>query len=140
MDERIEILDVEENEKVKTVLDQEALTRENILKSANQALENQSGNMMTYTKVTYQFKKMREAYLLLKAENENLEQQIQDLKKIQKKRENEVIQLRLENEQNKKKRSALQSLLQVVLNVYGIHEIIEILGISYTKLKEYLED
>ncbi len=134
----VEILDVETE--CKTILSEEAKTRENILKSANEAMESQSMNIASYTKFTYQFKKMEELNDSLKYRNQFLEKEIQVLREQQKRNENELVKLRFQNEQNKKKRSSLQSLLQVVLNVYGVQEVIHILGISYAKLKEYLED
>lgn len=138
MGESIEIVDMDEN--VKAVLNQEAQTRENILKLTEQALESQNGNMLAYTKVTSELKKLKEDYLLLKIEKEVLEKQVKRLNDMQKNREGEIISLRFENEENKKKHRALQSLLQVVTNTYGVSEIIAILGISYTKLEEYLKD
>lgn len=138
MGESIDIVDMDEN--VKAVLNQEAQTRENILKLTEQALESQNGNMLAYTKVTSELKKLKEDYLLLKIEKEVLEKQVKRLNDMQKNREGEIISLRFENEENKKKHRALQSLLQVVTNTYGVSEIIAILGISYTKLEEYLKD
>lgn len=138
MGESIDIVDMDEN--VKAVLNQEAQTRENILKLTEQALESQNGNMLAYTKVTSELKKLKEDYLLLKIEKEVLEKQVKRLNDMQKNKEGEIISLRFENEENKKKQRALQSLLQVVTNTYGVSEIIAILGISYTKLEEYLKD
>lgn len=132
----IEILDIEEV----STLSEQAKTRRELLKLANEAMDFQKNSIDSYTKSTYQLKRIKEAYLELKKRNEELEQEFKIIREQQRKEENEMIRLRLQNEQNKKKRSALQSLLQVVLNVYGEQEIIHILGISYVKLKEYLED
>lgn len=140
MEEDIEVLEIDEVKEIGAVLHQASHSRDTMLKMANQALEKQSGNMMTYAKLTKKMKQLKEAYLLLKVEKESLEKEIIHLREMQQKMENELIALRFENEQNKKKRSALQSLLQVLLNVYGVHEVIKILGIPYMKLKEYLEE
>lgn len=133
----IEILDIEEEV---STLSEQAKTRRELLKLANEAMDFQKNSIDSYTKSTYQLKRIKEAYLELKKRNEELEQEFKIIREQQRKEANEMIRLRLQNEQNKKKRSALQSLLQVVLNVYGEQEIIHILGISYVKLKEYLED
>lgn len=134
----IEILDVEEEKA--SVLSEQAKTRKKLLKLANEAMDFQRINIASYTKSTTQLKRMNEAYIQLKKRNQDLEKEMKIVREQQRKEENELIRLRLQNEQNKKKRSSLQSLLQVVLNVYGEQEITHILGISYVKLKEYLED
>lgn len=140
MEEDIEVLEINEEKEMEEVLNQESHSRDTMLKMANQALEKQSINMITYAKLTEKMQKIQESYLLLKEEKESLEKKIIYLRKTQQQMENELVTLRLEKEQNKKKRSALQSLLQVLLNVYGVHEVIKILGIPYIKLKEYLEE
>lgn len=134
----VEILDVEEERE--NILSEQAKTRKTLLKLANEAMDFQRINIASYTKSTYQLQKLEEAYLRLKQRNQDLEKQFKIIREQQRREENELIKLRLENEKNKKKRSSLQSLLQVVLNVYGEQEITHILGISYVKLKEYLED
>ncbi len=134
----VEILDVEEERD--SILSEQAKTRKTLLKLANEAMDFQKINIASYTKSTYQLQEIEEAYSKLKKRNQDLEKQLKIVSEQQKREENELIKLRLENEKNKKKRSSLQSLLQVVLNVYGEQEVIHILGISYVKLKEYLED
>ncbi len=134
----VEILDVEEERN--SILSEQAKTRKTLLKLANEAMDFQRINIASYTKSTYQLQEIEEAYSKLKKRNQDLEKQLKIVSEQQKREENELIKLRLENEKNKKKRSSLQSLLQVVLNVYGEQEVIHILGISYVKLKEYLED
>ncbi len=134
----VEILDVEEERN--SILSEQAKTRKTLLKLANEAMDFQRINIASYTKSTYQLQEIEEAYSKLKKRNQDLEKQLKIVREQQKREENELIKLRLENEKNKKKRSSLQSLLQVVLNVYGEQEVIHILGISYVKLKEYLED
>jgi hypothetical protein len=134
----VEILEIEE-EKTNVLIEQ-AETRKKLLKLANEAMDLQKINIDSYTNSTYQLNKMKEAYIQLRKKNQELEKEFKVVREQQTKIENELIRLRLQNEHNKKKRSALQSLLQVVLNVYGEQEITHILGISYSKLKEYLED
>ncbi len=134
----VEILEIEE-EKTNVLIEQ-AETRKKLLKLANEAMDLQKINIDSYTNSTYQLNKMKEAYIQLRKKNQELEKEFKVVREQQTKIENELIRLCLQNEHNKKKRSALQSLLQVVLNVYGEQEITHILGISYSKLKEYLED
>ena len=134
----VEILEIEE-EKTNVLIEQ-AETRKKLLKLANEAMDLQKINIDSYTNSTYQLNKMKEAYIQLRKKNQELEKEFKVVREQQTKIENELIRLRLQNEHNKKKRSALQSLLQVVLNVYGGREITRIVGISYSKLKEYLED
>ena len=73
MEEDIEVLEINEEKEMEEVLNQESHSRDTMLKMANQALEKQSINMITYAKLTEKMQKIQESYLLLKEEKESLE-------------------------------------------------------------------
>lgn len=140
-EEEIEILDVkEEVEEVKSLLNKESESREDILKMTNEQLLDHTKNLLEYTKTNKSYQALKEKYLKLELENKSNRLKLSECEIELKKQSEENIQLRKEIEQKKKKLVTVQSILQVIINSYGINSIIKIIGIPYIKLKEYLQD
>jgi predicted RNase H-like nuclease (RuvC/YqgF family) len=138
LDDEIEILDYEQDENINLI--SESSKRKKILKLAQKEIEKQSLNMIEYYGLPNKLKKVNHDYKKLETENRILRYKVEQMEEENRKKEAELVKLRLASEQNKKKRNSLQAMLQVIINNYGINEIIEILGISYIKLKEYLHE
>lgn len=140
-EEEIEILDVkEEVEDVKSLLNKESESREDILKMTNEQILDHTKNLLEYTKANKSYQALQEKYSKLELENKSNRLKLSECEIELKKQAEENIQLRKEIEQKKKKLVTTQSILQVIINSYGINSIIKIIGIPYIKLKEYLQD
>lgn len=139
VDEEIEILDVIEDD-VKSLLEKESQTRENMLKRTNEELIDHTQKMLEYSKLRQNYKALQEKYIMTDMENKKSQLELNECKMELKLKDEENIQLKTQNEKNKKKLITLQSLLQVLIHAYGINDIIKVIGIPYIKLKEYLQD
>lgn len=136
--EEIEILDVfdEENE-IKEPLKE---TIDDILKSTSIEMESHTEKILEYTRRNKSYQELQEKYTKLDLENKKNRLKLSEYEIELKQKEEENISLRKDVEKNKKKLVTVQSILQVVINSYGINSIIKVIGIPYVKLKEYLQD
>lgn len=140
-DEEIEILDVlDEEVNIKKPLHKTEESIEEMLKYANEELLEHTQKIMEYTKNSKSHQVLQEKYLKLEKENKKNRLKLSEYEIELKQKEEENIQLRKKIEKNKKKLVTLQSILQVIINSYGINNVIKLIGIPYIKLKEYLQD
>lgn len=140
-DEEIEILDVfDEVKDVKSLLNEESESREDMLRMTNQEILDHTQRIIEYTKTNKSYRALQEKYAKLELENKKNRLKLSECEIELKQKDEENIVLRKEVEKNKKKLVTIQSILQVVVNAYGINSVIKIIGIPYVKLKEYLQD
>jgi len=136
--EEIEILDVfDEVNEVKEPLKESI---DDILKSTSIEMESHTEKILEYTRRNKSYQELQEKYTKLDLENKKNRLKLSEYEIELKQKEEENISLRKDVEKNKKKLVTVQSILQVVINSYGINSIIKVIGIPYVKLKEYLQD
>jgi len=136
--EEIEILDVfDEVNEVKEPLKE---TINDIIKSTSIEMESHTEKILEYTRRNKSYQELQEKYTKLDLENKKNRLKLSEYEIELKQKEEENISLRKDVEKNKKKLVTVQSILQVVINSYGINSIIKVIGIPYVKLKEYLQD
>jgi len=140
-DEEIEILDVlDEEVNIKKPLKKKEESIEEMLKYANEELLEHTQKIMEYSKKNKSYNILKEDHSKLDKENKKNKLKLSEYEIALKKLQEENIELRKKLEKNKKKLVTVQSILQVVINSYGINNVIKIIGIPYIKLKEYLQD
>ncbi len=137
--EEIEILDVEE-EKVDKILSKESKSREDILNFTNQEILDHTMRIVELSQANEEYKKLKAKCEKLEHENKVNTFKLNQYEVELKLKEEEMISLKTECSKSRKKLITVQSLLQVLINHYGINETINIIGIPYVKLKEYLQD
>jgi hypothetical protein len=136
--EEIEILEIDEN--FKNVLDKESKIREDMLLFTDDEMIHQTKKMMKYVQMEEEYKQLKEKCAQLE-QNAQINTFKQNENEVNiKLKEEELIALKTEMAKTRKKITALQSLLQVLVERYGINEIISAVGIPYVKLKEYLQE
>ncbi len=118
--------------------------RKKILKDMEKSLVSHSEKLVKYTET-------EKAYKLLEVKYANLLNEYMDFEKNKNlqvsKLENNINNLELENKllkklitENKKKISGLQSIVELMVNDYGISNIEVVTGLPIDKIKEYFQE
>ena len=118
--------------------------RKKILKDMEKSLVSHSEKLVKYTET-------EKAYKLLEVKYANLLNEYMDFEKNKNlqvsKLENNINNLELENKllkklitENKKKISGLQSIVELMVNDYGISNIEVVTGLPIDKIKEYFQN
>ena len=138
--DEIEILDVDEDNSFNDILSKESKTREDILNFTNQEIIDHTMRMVELSQTNEEYKKLKAKCEKLEHDNKVNAFKLNEYEVELRLKEEEIIALKTECSKSRKKMITIQSLLQVLVNHYGINETINIIGIPYIKLKEYLQD
>lgn len=122
----------------------ESTDRKKLMNELNDSLENYAYKILEYEKRIKEYELMEIKYKNLEREMKektNIYQiKISDLEKENDKLEKEIFDVKKEILNNESKKTALKSIIDLVINDYGIDYIVETSGISSDKIKEYLQD
>lgn len=118
--------------------------RNQILKDMEQSLANHSKRLVEYDQIEKSYKLLEVKYRnLLKEHDDFQKDSTEQIAKL----EHCVDNLELENKllkkivtENKRKISGLQSIVELMVNDYGISNIEVVTGLSSEKIKEYFQD
>lgn len=147
MTDEIEIIDVDPEEIIikdddsvlEFKLQNDFVNRETMLNEANESLNIYKKKMDEYKELEDRYNKLKQDYETLEHIYQN-EALINDEEKIAKKKyDAEMFELKKSAMLYQKKFIAIRSIVQMLINKYGTAEVVNITGISYVKLKEYLE-
>jgi len=129
---------------IESSIKKDAKDRKQILRDVENDLESHSKKIVEYDRTA-------KAYKLLEVKYSTLEKEASELKKITSERidilkeqvnnldsENKILKRVVMNQ--KRKISGLQSIVELVVNDYGIQNIELVTGLSSDKIKEYFQD
>lgn len=125
-------------------LKEESSDRKKILKEVNNNIDSYSFKIIEYENRIKNYELMEIKYNNLERELEEktkmYENIIDDLKNQNESNDQESLKVKKESIEFKSKITALKSIVELVINDYGIETISQISGISQDKIKEYLQD
>jgi alpha-galactosidase/6-phospho-beta-glucosidase family protein len=127
-------------DELKEKLEKEKKSRQSILNETKEELDNHMVSMIKYNKIKDSYHMLTEKYIEEELKRDIVASKIDTYLEKLTKQEQEVQTLTKESEQLKKRITTLKSLLEILIDHYGIENISQISGISVIKLKEYLQD
>jgi len=129
---------------IESTIKKDAKDRKKILKDVENDLESHSKKMVEYDRTAKAYKLLEVKYNALKNESTEAEKiatdRITKLKEENDNLENENKILKRVVMNQKRKISGLQSIVELVVNDYGIQNIELVTGLSSDKIKEYFQD
>lgn len=129
---------------IETIMEQESQNRNKIFKDVETKLAAHSQKLVEYDRVAKEHDLLKIKYKSLKKEykeNEELRnKQVSSLKENLENVEHENKMLKKIVMNQKRKISGLQSIVELVVNDYGIQNIQLVTGLSIDKIKEYFQD
>ena len=129
---------------IETIMEQESQNRNKIFKDVERNLAEHSQKLVEYDRVAKEHELLKIKYKSLKKEykeNEELRnKQVSSLKENLENAEHENKMLKKIVMNQKRKISGLQSIVELVVNDYGIQNIKLVTGLSIDKIKEYFQD
>lgn len=127
----------------KEVLKNEEKDRKKMMEEATNSLENYSYRIIELENKIKEYELQEIKYKNTERENKELnkiyEIKLEEKNNILETKEKENIELKKENTENTTIINNLKSLLEVIINHYGIEEIANITGLEINKIKEYLK-
>lgn len=116
--------------------------RDNLFKSVEEDLQIHTRNLMAYGRIEKEYKLLKVKYQSLENEYRKLESLYGvEYRKLKNNMENLQVENRLLKKvviNDKRKISGLKSIVELVVNDYGIQNIELVTGLSSDKIKEYL--
>ena len=130
--------------KMESIMKKDSKDRKKILSDVEKDLESHSKKMVEYDRTAKAYKLLEIKYNTLEKESkeqeklvsnkiENLKETIDNLES-----ENKILKKMIMTQ--KRKLSGLQSIVELVVNDYGIQNIELVTGLSSDKIKEYFQD
>ena len=130
--------------KMESIMKKDSKDRKKILKDVEKDLDSHSKKMIEYDRTAKAYKLLEVKYNTLEKETKQNEtianNKIQTLKETvdNLESENKILKKMIMNQ--KRKLSGLQSIVELVVNDYGIQNIKLVTGLSSDKIKEYFQD
>ena len=129
---------------IEMIMEKESQNRNKIFKDVERNLAEHSQKLVEYDRVAKEHELLKIKYKSLKKEykeNEELRnKQVSSLKENLENAEHENKMLKKIVMNQKRKISGLQSIVELVVNDYGIQNIKLVTGLSIDKIKEYFQD
>lgn len=129
---------------IEMIMEKESQNRNKIFKDVERNLAEHSQKLVEYNRVARAYDLLEIKYKSLKKEykeNEELRnKQVSSLKENLENAEHENKMLKKIVMNQKRKISGLQSIVELVVNDYGIQNIQLVTGLSIDKIKEYFQD
>lgn len=129
---------------IEMIMEKESQNRNKIFKDVERNLAEHSQKLVEYDRVAKEHELLKIKYKSLKKEykeNEELRnKQVSSLKENLENAEHENKMLKKIVMNQKRKISGLQSIVELVVNDYGIQNIQLVTGLSIDKIKEYFQD
>lgn len=130
--------------KMESIMKRDSKDRKKILKDVEKDLDSHSKKMMEYDRIAKAYKLLEVKYNTLEKETQQNEtmvnNKIQTLKEAIDNLDSENKMLKKMIMNQKRKLSGLQSIVELVVNDYGIQNIELVTGLSSDKIKEYFQD
>ena len=130
--------------KMESIMKKDSKDRKKILRDVEKDLDSHSKKMIEYDRIAKAYKLLEVKYNTLEKETKQNEtisnNKIQNLKATVDDLESENKMLKKMIMNQKRKLSGLQSIVELVVNDYGIQNIELVTGLSSDKIKEYFQD
>lgn len=130
--------------KMESAMKKDSKDRKKILRDVEKDLASHSQKMVEYDRTAKAYKLLEVKYNNLARESQEKEQAASDKIEVLKQNvdnlanENKILKKMVMNQ--KRKISGLQSIVELVVNDYGIQNIELVTGLSSDKIKEYFQD
>ncbi len=135
---------IENLREIEDIMKQESLNRYNIFKDVEKNLQEHSQKLVEYDRAKRAYELLEVKYGALKKEYAQSEEmknkRIESLKSTLENVDHENKILKKMVMAQKRKISGLQSIVELVVNDYGIQNIELVTGLSSDKIKEYFQD
>lgn len=130
--------------KIEDVMKKDSKDRKKILKDVEKDMESHSKRMVEYDRTAKAYKLLEVKYNTLASEVEQIKKSadntIEALKANLENSENENKLLKKMIMSQKRKISGLQSIVELIVNDYGIQNVELVTGLSSDKIKEYFQE
>lgn len=129
---------------IESIMEQESQNRNMIFKDVEKNLAAHNQKLIEYDRISRAYDLLKIKYKSLKKESKENEElrnkQVSSLKSNLENLDNENKMLKKIIMNQKRKISGLQSIVELVVNDYGIQNIQLVTGLSIDKIKEYFQD
>lgn len=150
MDEKIEIIDIDNDKKItkevdsylddiESVMKKEAKNRKNMIREATNNLDKHSKKLVEYNQKLKEYEMLCVEYKKLYKKNKTVESEFKKYIDSRKEVDEEILRIKKQIIQMSKDNTALKSILQILVDKVGIDIIAASTKISVEKLKEYLK-
>lgn len=134
----------EQINEIESIMKQESENRDKIFKDVERNLQAHGQKLVEYDRISRAYELLEVKYHTLRKEIEQTEEtknkRIESLKSNMNELDHENKILKKMVMSQKRKISGLQSIVELVVNDYGIHNIELVTGLSSDKIKEYFRD